>query len=432
MLALVLGGGGAKGAYELGVWRALDEMDIDIDIAVGTSIGSLNAALFVQGDYDLAVRLWNEFDPGKMLEVENYKDMANREKLRASVEGFAKGLFAEGGIDPTEYKRVIQENIDEKAVRASRIRYGAVTVEMENFVPVHKTIEEMKVGQLQDYIVASSSLAPALKPHEIDGKKYIDGGFHDNVPINMAVEMGATDIIAVDLSAVGVLKPVRSPEKIADLKYIKPYWDLGSVLIFEDSVVKRNILLGYLDTLKVFGAFDGNAYTFMRSSRNKGQNGFADITKQLLESGIRIGKTKLDLADKMMKRHWDAILAERNKRGSQKTSEMLTCAEIAAEILALDPTKIYNLDSVNKKIREALDQVELPALTKNRKGGVDIVAAIHRDIAAITDEKIRLKYFAFEIAQSLQRDEEIWIKALAPIFTKEFFAGLYIAIHRLI
>ena len=57
MLALVLGGGGAKGSYQIGVWKALIDMDIakDIKIITGTSIGSLNGAFVAQGDYKKAI-----------------------------------------------------------------------------------------------------------------------------------------------------------------------------------------------------------------------------------------------------------------------------------------------------------------------------------------------------------------------------------------
>ena len=58
--ALVLGGGGSRGAYEIGVWQALREMDIDIHIVTGTSIGAINGAAIAQGDYDMAVRMWKQ------------------------------------------------------------------------------------------------------------------------------------------------------------------------------------------------------------------------------------------------------------------------------------------------------------------------------------------------------------------------------------
>ncbi|MBQ3185797.1 MAG: patatin-like phospholipase family protein, partial [Firmicutes bacterium] len=60
--ALVLSGGGSRGAYEIGVWKALKELDIKIDMVFGTSVGSINGALIVQGDLELAERLWQELE----------------------------------------------------------------------------------------------------------------------------------------------------------------------------------------------------------------------------------------------------------------------------------------------------------------------------------------------------------------------------------
>ncbi|MEG2144627.1 MAG: patatin-like phospholipase family protein, partial [Oscillospiraceae bacterium] len=60
--ALVLGGGGAKGSYEIGAWKAFEELNKSWDMIVGTSIGSLNGAAMVQGDFKSALRLWENID----------------------------------------------------------------------------------------------------------------------------------------------------------------------------------------------------------------------------------------------------------------------------------------------------------------------------------------------------------------------------------
>ena len=86
MQALVLGGGGARGSYEMGVWKALIDMDISIDIVVGTSIGAVNGALIAQGDYRLAEELWRTFDIGKMLGVDDYKEKDVKEKCTLMIQ----------------------------------------------------------------------------------------------------------------------------------------------------------------------------------------------------------------------------------------------------------------------------------------------------------------------------------------------------------
>lgn len=67
---LVLGGGGAKGAYEIGVWKALRELDVPIKAVTGTSVGALNGAIIVQGDFDVAYELWTTISIENVINVE--------------------------------------------------------------------------------------------------------------------------------------------------------------------------------------------------------------------------------------------------------------------------------------------------------------------------------------------------------------------------
>lgn len=431
MLGLVLGGGGAKGAYEVGAWQALIEMGIDkkIQIAVGTSIGSLNAAFVAQGEYEKALEMWHHFDAGKMLQVENYDELGSKEKLRTSVQALAKDFITDGGLEATEYKEAIIKYIDEDKVRKSRIKFGAVSVDITNQKPVEKKLEEMKKGQLVDYIMASSAIVPAIKAYEIEGAKHIDGGYYDVLPVNMALNMGATDIIAVHLNAAGILKKIEKPERMRSLKLVKPYWDLGSVFAFDDVVVRRNMRLGYLDTLKVFDAFDGNAYTFIKDSRGRAIKTFERDRFNAIQTGISAGKSRFSFTDGMVKKMWTSFLNEREKRGCRKISEVLTCAEIVAEILQIDPTKLYTRETLNEEIKVRLSEVESIPLRKSNR---DILSNLSNDLAAITDEKKRLKYFALEIENSLKNGQDVWIQRMATVFTKEFFGGLYIVVHELL
>ena len=67
--ALVLSGGGARGAYEAGVWQALTELGIRIDIITGTSVGAINAAMVAQGELELACSLWKEMETHMVFDV---------------------------------------------------------------------------------------------------------------------------------------------------------------------------------------------------------------------------------------------------------------------------------------------------------------------------------------------------------------------------
>ena len=72
--------------------------------------------------------------------------------------------------------------MDENAIRASHIKYGLVITEMNTLRSVQCTLDDIPQGQLKDYMLASSACFPALRPYEIDGVMYIDGGWRDNMP----------------------------------------------------------------------------------------------------------------------------------------------------------------------------------------------------------------------------------------------------------
>lgn len=82
----------------------------------------------------------------------------------------------------------------------------------------------------------------------------MDGGYYDNVPVELARSMGAQEIVAVDLKAVGK-KKLHHPQK--DLVYIEPQVSLGSFLLFDQARIHRNMTLGYQDTLKKIQPLSG-------------------------------------------------------------------------------------------------------------------------------------------------------------------------------
>lgn len=436
MQALVLGGGGFRGSYEMGVWKALIDLGEEIDIVAGTSIGAINGALIAQGDYKLASKLWTEFDVGEMLGVDGYKEKGLREKIIISIQTAMKELPEGGfGLDASDFRATLSKLIDEKRVRESKMIYGLVTVDLDHLVPVEKTINEIPDGKLIDYIMASSAIVPALKPYEIDGKRYIDGAYYDNIPLELAQKQGATKFIVVDLNSFGRIKK-KSIKNIDNnnIRYIRCYWDLGFGLILDENIVERNITLGYYDTLKQFDAFEGNAYTFIKGSRYVYMDAIGKEGELAKKFGVHYSRTKITFEDKLIQAKWKLITDEREKKGGRKTNDMMASTEIIGEILGIDPTKIYTVESMDRRIKEELAKVQIPD-QKNRdiKNPKTLLKNLVKDLETIADDKKRLKIFALEIKKSIQNKESIALQPIAAnLYTRTYVGGMYLALRDLV
>lgn len=272
--ALVLGGGGSRGSYQIGVWQALREMDIDIDIVTGTSVGAINGAMVIQDEFDLSLSLWKELETNKILDV---------------------GLDRK---DEAPLKKLLNQYIDEKIVRKSKVDYGLVTVELPGLNPHHLYKDNIPEGKLIDFILASSALFPAIKYQDIDNIKYVDGGYSDNLPVDMALKKGATHVVAVDLDTAGIVRK-KPLEQTEHLILIHCKWDLGSILVFDKNTAKRNIRLGYLDALKAFGFYDGCYYCFLKGEFNNNDLESAELAAKIFELDPCILYTKASFNDKL-------------------------------------------------------------------------------------------------------------------------------------
>jgi len=255
---LALGGGGAKGSYEVGVWKALNELSIPIDFITGTSVGALNGAIILQNDFDLAYKIWTETTLATIVKFGNrvQSSKSAKDKFISYLNSFTK-ILADGGLDTAPLKKLLQVNIKEETIRKSTIGYGIVTFSLSEMKPVKLYKEEIPDGKLIDYIIASAGL-PVFKRQTIDNCAFIDGGFCDVIPISLLLNKNIKNIIAVDISGPGIIKKVETSDvNIINIKNTRP---IGGLLEFNADKAKENIEMGYNDTLKKFGKLKGKNY----------------------------------------------------------------------------------------------------------------------------------------------------------------------------
>ena len=249
MLAVVLSGGGAKGAYELGVWKALKKLHIKYDIVTGTSIGALNGMMMVQKEYYKCLRLWKNINYDTIFE--NFKKVNNSQEMYLEY----LNKLVNGGIDTSKIEQLINNYYKPQKLYNSKIKYGVVSYNLTKKSVVYSTKLNTNPKKLKKYILASATCFPVFKPTKINNQLLVDGGYYDNLPINLAVDLGATEIIAVDLRAIGIKKSISN--KNIKVTYIKPNNKLDSFLMFDSNVTKKMINLGYNDALKKFNKLDG-------------------------------------------------------------------------------------------------------------------------------------------------------------------------------
>ena len=270
-VALVLGGGGSRGAYEAGVWQALTELGIEIDIVTGCSVGAINAAMVVQGNVDLTAQLWRELETHMVFDVPEGSQPIE----------YAREIVFNHGAGTSGLKGLLTKYIDEDVVRNSPMVYGIPVVSLPTFDAHYLYKEDIPSGKMIDFIIASASAFPAIHSCEIDGVDYIDGGYADEIPVEMAVKKGATHDI-VNLKGMGVVRH-ETLETAPNLVYIEPKWDLGSILIFDKANSKRILRLGYLDAMKALGLIDGTYFSFAKGTFPKTILKEADACAKIFE-----------------------------------------------------------------------------------------------------------------------------------------------------
>lgn len=260
-LALVLGGGGSKGAYQVGAYRALRELGFSFDLVTGVSIGALNGAMIVQGDFDKASALWESLDVEKVIgkglnlttDIDYYFN--NVQKLLP----FLKSYTQNKGMDTAPLWEIITTHLDYAKLSSSAMDFGLLCVEVPSFQACEQTKATLSKQSLAHWVMASASCFPAFPIYNINGKSYIDGGYYDNLPIDLAFKMGASEVIAISLHNDFVTKYDSNPL----VRHIRPSRYLGTMLDFSQDSIARNIKLGYLDTKRYFGKLAGLRFAFM-------------------------------------------------------------------------------------------------------------------------------------------------------------------------
>ncbi|WP_297639751.1 patatin-like phospholipase family protein [uncultured Clostridium sp.] len=258
-IGLVLGGGGARGAYQIGVWKALRELEIDkyINIISGASIGALNAMLYTQGDIQLADKVWNSVTTEKILPTDSINLLKRSflvsigSKNMDFIKRYIPKVLDGGNISRSGLENIIDETLDFDLIKSKGMKIYIVCTEIPKIKARYFLINKESNERIKKILHASAAIPMIFESENIDGIDYIDGGIADNVPIE-PVYYEKCDLIIV----VGLMRGYRVDRNIYSesqiLEIIPSEMEEGFIdgaLNFTEENSKQRMEVGYNDTI---------------------------------------------------------------------------------------------------------------------------------------------------------------------------------------
>lgn len=370
---LVLEGGGAKGAYQIGAWKALKEAGIRIKGIAGTSVGALNGALICMGDLEKAESLWENISYSQIMSVDDkvMEDIFKQKKICRDALKDMMDYISAGGVDITPLKELIAECVDEEKIQNSPMDLYIHTFSVDEMRDLNVDLKGIEPELIKDFLLASSYIFPIFKSEKLHGKTYIDGGAINNVPIDTLIEKEYKDILVVRIFGIGREKKVKIPEDTT-IYTIAPTVSLGSILDFNPKRSKIHLKRGYFDTMRVIYGLAGKIYYideqekecyYLRQLTELSQDIYvylADVYKlEVQESRAVRNLTEIILP----------VIAEEMKLSKEWSYRelYLSILEATAKICRIQKYKIYTLQELQDRVREKLPSLEgeeLPAFVQ--------------------------------------------------------------------
>jgi NTE family protein len=330
---LVLGGGGAKGVYHIGVWRALKELEVPVEAFVGNSIGAIMGAFMALDKGSQLEEIAAGIGLDKILKIPQELIQEGKFHWKKGswkvLQQFFYNIHKKGGLDTEPMREILEKHIDEAALREGGRDFGLVTVNLSDRKPRELFLEDIPPGQLVDFLLASSAF-PGFAGPDIDGKRYIDGGLHDNLPLEMAKKRGYRKFIVVDISAGSNARKLdfRQTETVLITSAEK----MGGVFSFDQKFLQQYSAMGYWDTMKAFGSLQGDK-VYLEIDPEESQ-AFRDSVN------LDEAKTLLPLEHRLRKNLLSAYM------------------ELTIEVLSLEQRRIWSKADLDQAVLEHLEEVQ--------------------------------------------------------------------------
>ncbi|MGK8688617.1 patatin-like phospholipase family protein [Bacillus cereus] len=257
-VGLVLAGGGGKGAYHIGVWKAFNEYGISDNICAvsGTSVGALNAALFSQGDYRIAEAIWSNIEPNQILSIDTTQyisKMIGSKYLANSITTPLIKLAKTGVFSRSGMLEIINQYININYISKSIIPCYATCCKIPSLKETYFSLKGESEKNIISILLATSALPLVFEPEEINGDFYIDGGLKDNIPIEPLYKTGYRNIIVVHCNPDELFSYDSYPD--ANILEIVPSQSIGKFLDGTLDFTRQGSLYrmkqGYEDAIRI-------------------------------------------------------------------------------------------------------------------------------------------------------------------------------------
>jgi len=262
-LGLCLSGGGARGAYQVGACKALDDTGVLTKVSAfsGTSIGSVNASLVATKPIDEVYDLWLNIDPNALKNTESLFRRIIRERTHFVDNGVFKIDELGKLIDSTyDYdllrKREVYITISQGGSTNDGV-FGLIKSSYQHYIKkdsqaLYVPVQNQSDEQIKRLILASCSIPIVFPPVRLNDREYYDGGVYDNVPVKPLVDSGCDTVIVIHLHRLNFVQKDNFPGiRLIEVKHNR---SLGAFLNFDPDRSRKLFELGYQDTLEILNS----------------------------------------------------------------------------------------------------------------------------------------------------------------------------------
>ena len=348
--ALVLCGGGSLGSYEMGAWKALREVGERFSYVAGTSIGAFIGAFVALDEFDKCQRLWDQVDIDDVMK-DGFSLSANffneaRKVQTSKILAFAKSYISHRGADIQPFREMMDREIDYAKISACKTPIDIVVTSYPSLKEVDVTLNGLPPDEIREALLATSACYPLFPVHSYNGKKWVDGGFTNNLPIDLAVKRGASEIVAICLPAIPKIPQNYELTRLPNVTLIAPNRDIGTIMDFTRKRLDENMALGYLDARKALKLNKGYDYYFVVKQSEK------DIADRFARQLFKKDPYSFEAIT-------TALGLDPGKQ-HHATAYLMKTAEMAAKALGIDPLKEYTLREMDYLIHGRLEDEVSP------------------------------------------------------------------------